>query len=584
MKILNNMKVGAKIVLLVAALLLCLGVVSGVGMFGLKQLDDESNLMYNVDLIALRSAKEANIQLINISRAVRNMALAQTPEQRAAYKKAYEGFIGRAREELQITKERIITQEGLRIFDETVTPFEALLIQQREIIDNMDGRALPETVARIQEIRVLADATDDHMSVLGETMTREAADRSDSITYIANRGFIVSAAVFLAALALGLVFGILIKRAIANPLVEITRKSALVAGGDLSQDFALARKDELGELAGALEQMVINLRSRISEAEQKSREAEEQSLKAREAMEEANIAKQKAEQGQQAILVAAENVEQVVSRLSAATEELSAQVEESSRGSDIQRERVSGSAAAMEEMNSTVIEVARSAGTASDNSERARVNAQEGAQIVRQSVDAIGTVQADTNELKLNMERLGDQAESIGTILTVISDIADQTNLLALNAAIEAARAGEAGRGFAVVADEVRKLAEKTMAATREVGEAINGVQSGTRQSIDMVERTSNNLDGATELVKKSGEALTTIVSDIVDTSDQVRAIATAAEEQSATSEEITRSLDEINNMAGETASAMQQSAQAVSELSIQAQELQRLVNELRNG
>ena len=584
MKILNNMKVGSKIVLLVAALLLCLAVVSGVGMFGLKRLDDESNMMYEIDLIALQAAKEANIQLINISRAVRNMALAQEQAQRDAYKTAYDAFIVRAREELQITKARIATAEGQRIFDETSASFEALLVQQQEIIDNMDGRTLAQTVARIQEVRGLADATDNLMTSLGDTMTREAANRSDEITATANQGFMLSAGVFVAALALGLVFGNLIKRAIANPLVDITRKAALVAGGDLSQNFALARKDELGELASALEQMVINLRSRISEAEQKSREAEEQSLKAREAMEEANIAKEKAEQGQHAILTAAENVEQVVDRLSAATEQLSAQVEESSRGSDIQRERVSGSAAAMEEMNSTVIEVARNAGVASDNSERARTNAQDGAGIVRQSVEAIGTVQADTNELKQNMERLGDQAESIGTILTVISDIADQTNLLALNAAIEAARAGEAGRGFAVVADEVRKLAEKTMTATKEVGEAINGIQAGTRQSISTVERTSNNLDSTTELVKKSGEALTTIVRDIIDTADQVRAIATAAEEQSATSEEITRSLDEINNMAGETASAMQQSAQAVSELSIQAQELQRLVNELRTG
>ncbi|MDL2210666.1 methyl-accepting chemotaxis protein [Desulfovibrio sp. OttesenSCG-928-O18] len=584
MKILNNMKVGSKIILLVATLLLCLAVVAGVGILGLKQLDHESNAMYSVDMLALRAAKEANIQLINISRAVRNMALAQDAEQRNRYKQAYGGFIVTAREQLELAKDRIVSEDGRKIFDNTVKSFDELLVQQQEIIDNMDQRTLPQTVARIQAIRVLADSTDDLMTDLGTAMTKEAADRNKAMTEIAEQGFILSLGVFVAALLLGLVLGAMIKKAIANPLVSIAGKAGLVAEGDLSQDFALVRRDELGDLASALEQMVLNLRNRISEAEQKSREAAEQSEKAREAMEEAHIAKEKAEQGQRAILVAAENVEQVVSRLSAATEELSAQIEESSRGTDIQRERVSGSAAAMEEMNSTVMEVARNAGAASENSERARTNAQDGADIVKKSVEAIGMVQEDTEELKQNMERLGDQAESIGTILTVISDIADQTNLLALNAAIEAARAGEAGRGFAVVADEVRKLAEKTMTATKEVGDAISGIQTGTRQSIDTVERTSNNLDNTTELVKKSGEALTTIVAEVIGTADQVRAIATAAEEQSAASEEITHSLEEINTMAGETATAMQQSAQAVSDLSVQAQELQRLVNELRNG
>jgi len=584
MKAINNMRVGTKIVLLIIILLLCLTIVAGVGTLGLKQLDQEADQMYSVDLIALKSAQEANIQLINISRAVRNMALAQTPEQRTGYKQAYDGFIVSARQQLAMVAERITTAEGKKIFDTTVASFDKLLVQQQEIIDNIEKRTLPETVARIQAIRELADGTDDLMTHLGNAMTAEADNRSQVITAIAVRGYVLNAAVLAAALVLGVILGVLIKRAIANPLVDIAGKSALVAEGDLSQNFALDRKDELGSLSAALDQMVVNLRSRISEAEQKSREAGEQSEKARQAMQEAHAAQEIAEQGRHAILTAAENVEQVVNQLSAATDELSAQVEESSRGSDHQRERVANSATAMEEMNSTVLEVARNAAAASDNSERARANAQDGAHIVQQSVTAIGKVQEDTNELKQNMELLGSQADAIGTIMTVISDIADQTNLLALNAAIEAARAGEAGRGFAVVADEVRKLAEKTMNATKEVGDAITGIQTGTKQSIGMVERTSDNLDSTTALVEKSGEALSTIVNDIIGTADQVRAIATAAEEQSATSEEITRSLDEINTMAGETADAMQQSAQAVSDLSMQAQELQRLVNDLRNG
>jgi len=182
------------------------------------------------------------------------------------------------------------------------------------------------------------------------------------------------------------------------------------------------------------------------------------------------------------------------------------------------------------------------------------------------------------------MAKLGDQAEGIGRIMAVISDIADQTNLLALNAAIEAARAGEAGRGFAVVADEVRKLAEKTMAATKEVGDAIGGIQEGTRKNMNNVDRSVTTIGEATDLANQSGEALNAIVHLVERTSDQVRAIAAASEQQSAASEEINRSIEDVNVISNETADAMSQAAQAVMELAKQSQELKSLIEDMTGG
>ncbi|GHV54337.1 hypothetical protein FACS1894206_06890 [Deltaproteobacteria bacterium] len=147
-----------------------------------------------------------------------------------------------------------------------------------------------------------------------------------------------------------------------------------------------------------------------------------------------------------------------------------------SHGAEMQRARVESTASAMTEMNSTVMEVARNAGQASEQSEKTKDKANDGAELVNQVVKAINLVNKISGVLQTNMQELGAQAESIGGVMNVISDIADQTNLLALNAAIEAARAGEAGRGFAVVADEVRKLAEKTMSATQEVGGSITAI------------------------------------------------------------------------------------------------------------
>jgi len=245
---------------------------------------------------------------------------------------------------------------------------------------------------------------------------------------------------------------------------------------------------------------------------------------------------------------------------------------------------VAETATAMEEMNATVLEVAKNASQASDSSHDARNKALEGAKIVAQVVTSIGSVQTVSAAMKEDMGLLGKQAEGIGAIMNVISDIADQTNLLALNAAIEAARAGDAGRGFAVVADEVRKLAEKTMTATKEVGDAISGIQHGTKKNLENVERAVTAIEQATTLANSSGETLQEIVHLVEVSADQVRSIAAASEQQSAASEEINRSIEEVNRISSETAGAMTQSAQAVGELANQAGNLRGLIEKMKSG
>ena len=238
----------------------------------------------------------------------------------------------------------------------------------------------------------------------------------------------------------------------------------------------------------------------------------------------------------------------------------------------------------MNEMNATVQEVAKNAGSASAASAETREKAEAGAEVVAKAVRSIDQVHQMSLELKDDMTQLNEHAQDITRIMGVISDIADQTNLLALNAAIEAARAGDAGRGFAVVADEVRKLAEKTMASTQDVGNAIKAIQESTAKSMTGVDQAVERIGEATELASQSGQALQEIVATVEATGDQVNAIATASEEQSAASEEINQSIVQVNDMARQTAEATAEAAQAVSDLAAQAQGLTNLIQELKQA
>ncbi len=401
-----------------------------------------------------------------------------------------------------------------------------------------------------------------------------------------NSAMTIIAAVSLAVAILMAIFGLLLAASISRPLNALVRYANDVAAGDLNAESATKNlRGELKTLYEALSRMVAHLRNLIATSQQQTDEARKQTDIARQAVQEADDARRQAEEARRlGMLNAAEQLEGIVNALSAASDRLSEQVEQVSQSAGAAATRLSEAATAMNEMTVTVQEVARNASDASQSSAGTRQQANNGKDIVNASLESTRRMHDASLTLKTDMTELNRHAASITQVMSVISDIADQTNLLALNAAIEAARAGEAGRGFAVVADEVRKLAEKTMASTNEVSGAVQAIQSSMQKSMAAVDATVNEIQQAAQYSAQAGEALEAIVRDADNTADEVSAIATASQEQSAASDEINRSINDVNMTAADMARTLNESAQAVAELARQARELSALVEQMRRG
>ncbi|WP_368228856.1 methyl-accepting chemotaxis protein [Aeromonas sp. R10-1] len=334
-------------------------------------------------------------------------------------------------------------------------------------------------------------------------------------------------------LALVVALSVVLTRQIRDPLIMLARQAQRIASGDLGrgelQEWIRGNRfnrDELGQLGSAIDRMQGALAELVSE------------------------------------------ISGSVSQLSSAVEEVSAISEQSAKGMESQQGEVSQVATAMNEMQSTVNEVARNTTDAMGAAKQASRTSTQGNQVVRSAIGSIEQVSRQIEQAGSVVQQLETDSASISMVLDVIRGIAEQTNLLALNAAIEAARAGEQGRGFAVVADEVRSLAQRTQASTAEISKMIEVLQERTAEAGSAMQLSRQQMQESVELAREAGSSIDSINGAVTQITDMNTLIATATEQQNAVTEELNRSIVKIHTAADENAQGAQQTAQACVELS----------------
>ncbi|CAD5106882.1 methyl-accepting chemotaxis protein [Zestomonas carbonaria] len=459
----------------------------------------------------------------------------------------------------EVDKARVSLRRSEELFNESVRSFESFAREsggdawqalERDLGESFGAyratleeqmRALEEgSEARYIEVNLAARAANDTFEQAVQAFNRQVESYTGSIMTDAHARaeLAVIEAVLLLVATLLLAAGCwwFIGTRVLAPLREAGRHFERIARGDLSVDVEVTSSNEIGQLFAALQRMQESQRETIG------------------------------------------RITGSANQLASAAEELSAVTEESNRGLHRQHQELEQAATAVNEMTAAVEEVARNAVSTSEASSRSNQLAQQSRTQIRATLDEIGAMSDDIQATSDQVQALAVQARDIGTVLDVIRSVSEQTNLLALNAAIEAARAGEAGRGFAVVADEVRTLAHRTQESTREIEQMIGDIQSGTDQAVASMLASTRRAQTTLDATQVSGQSLEEIFQAINLISERNLVIASAAEEQAQVAREVDRNLVNIRDLSTSAAAGANQTSAASGELSRLAVELNGMV------
>ncbi|WP_416306344.1 methyl-accepting chemotaxis protein [Neptunicella sp. SCSIO 80796] len=411
-----------------------------------------------------------------------------------------------------------------------------LVEQARQVFEYYRQNQLTDAEQLALQVEGEADDIDQTLDGLLAEMEAYTLESVD----IAHEHESSSVVVMLVVVVISVIFGMSLSLYITNMIIAAIRQTIVTASGDLSQEIVVDSSDEIGELKAAMNGMRLKLLDMLGQ------------------------------------------ISGTTSQLSAASEEMSVVTRQTSQIIDSQHQETSMIAAAINQMSTTAQQVAESVNLTAQAAYEATDATNKGADIVKQGIEQINRLAKQVEMSAQTINDVGKQSETISTVLEVIKGIADQTNLLALNAAIEAARAGEQGRGFAVVADEVRTLASRTQKSTDEINSMIEKLQAGSQQAVSVMQKSQDEAKAAVEFSVDTGQALDTIAQAVDKINQNASHIASAATEQGAVAEEINSNIARLNEMSNQTAEGAEETATATDELTRMAVELQGIVDQFK--
>ncbi|MGI2127098.1 methyl-accepting chemotaxis protein [Shewanella oncorhynchi] len=460
------------------------------------------------------------------------------------------GFTASQATEALDSAKSTITQHWQKYLATELTSEESRLVKQAEVLFSPANQQIDTLVSRLRGLNddvssqlsanilplyQVIDPISNQISELIALQIRVAGEEKDRVNAIYQSSITIFVALACAAMIISIVIGLWVNRSVMNPINDILSKLKLIhQDSDLTVKFTTFNHDELGQISTSLTQVIEHLRGILH-----------------------------------SIAEAANTVNSSANELSSFTQATNKRMQQ-------QQAETEQTATAMNEMTATVAEVAQSASAAADSAKDADTYAANGNNIVMQSISSMSQLSDQIQKTAQVIGFLSNESQNIGRVLDVIKSIAEQTNLLALNAAIEAARAGEQGRGFAVVADEVRTLAQRTQKSTQEIEAMIATLQQGVKEAVNAMEIGINQVDDANDKANQAGQALKEIVSSVDSITELNTHIATAAEEQSSVAESINRSIIAISDIA-------EHSTSSAAELSESVVNLTKLANSMRN-
>ena len=541
MKCIANLKIATKLMGGFGLIALIAGVIGFTGVSNIMGINRADRVLYERMTVPIAQLGEISTAFERVRVNLAKVLIVSQTREKDQYERQIQDLsatITRISGELEKNLSGVTERELFKQFTDSRAVFRPLI--SRIIQLSKSGRE--EQAAALYNNEAVAAASAERTAIekLVAAKVSAARETAEKNAATGRNAVAVSLALTVIGFVLAIACGFAMARHICRPLREGVLFAEAVASGDLTRTLRADRGDEIGSLARALNAMSDELRNVINKMVDTSN----------------------------TVSAAANQLSGASLQMATGTEEVAAQT--------------ATVAVASEQMSATATEIAKNCIRAAESARHANETAVHGEGVVEETISVMSRISLRVNESSQTVETLGSRSEQIGEIIGTIEDIADQTNLLALNAAIEAARAGEQGRGFAVVADEVRALAERTTRATREIGAMIKAIQDETRGAVSSMLEGVREVETGTSEAAKSGDSLKEILNQINAVAMEVSQIASAAEEQTATITEISGNISQITEVVHETARGAQESADAARQLAGMAQELQALAGHFR--